>query len=276
MLALLLGCPPSFEHDQHDLVDLRVVGMSYARGPAAALVWDGPLAYSAVAPTLTWTGDVDGYSCNDIDVDTGADAADCAPRGTMSATVVADNGVATETGTLTFHADGRVPSIGAASVSIEGTAARVSLDAPPSHHTRWMAPEGEVEAVDQHVATFELPGDGVYPVVALVIDGLGGNDWVVVDVGDTTGRLGVGHRWIATEPAWPGAGPADWVGTVTASDDPSGFSLTDLVVDDGSARDDACGVVDGYWKVDSLVERSCGRDELLGVRVRVRGTFAWD
>ncbi len=275
MLTLFLGCLPEFAHDRHDLVDLRVVGMSYAPGPATALAWDGPLAWSAVAPTAAWSGDVNGYACNDWDPDTGA-TADCGPRPTMSATVTIDNGVTTETGTLLFDEAGQLPELGAATVTWDDGVATVALDAPASHVTHWMAPEGEVEEIDRHVARFTPPGTGVYPLVGLVLDGLGGNDWVVVDVKDEGIRLAVGRRWVATEPSWAGAGPADWVGTVTATDDMAGFMLADIVVDDGSAGDDACGVVDGYWDVDSLATRACGRDEVEGARVRVRGTFSWE
>ncbi len=275
MIWLLAACLEPFEHDAHDLVDLRIVGMSYESGKATAFAWEGENAWSAVVPTQSWTGDVNGYHCNDTVVDTGA-AADCGPRPTQEVTVTISSGAASETGTLVYDADGEIPKIGAVVREQVDGGWSLSLSAPASHVTHWMAPRGEIEETGQHEALYVPPGDGIWPVVALTLDGKGGNAWTIVDVpeGDIGPALWTERRVIPVDEIPEGLDADRWFGVIEPVDDLLGYRLVGLSGDYTQADVGFCGFDSGGWDPDSLVTRECGRDEVtvasLGLWVEAR------
>lgn len=249
--------------------------MAYVEGKAAAFAWEGEDAWSAVVPSQAWTGDVDGYTCNDTAIDTGA-AADCGPRLTQEASVTISDGLSTETGTLRFDADGEVPEIASVTREQVDGGWKLALSAPSSHLTRWMAPRGDIEETGQHEALYVPPGDGIWPVVALTLDGKGGNAWTIVDVpeGEIGPALWTERRVIPVDEIPEGLDEDRWYGVIEPVDDLLGYRLVGLSEDYTHADVGFCGYEGGEWHPDTLVTRECGRDEITerayGVAVTAR------
>lgn len=265
----LVACVEPFEYGRHDLVDLRIVGMGFEFGTARAFVWEGAQAFSKVAPAQVWSGDFESGDCP-ADSDCGAKAG---PRETS---VVVDSGEQTESGTLIVESEAAEPVLGLASIEWDADVATITLEAPDTHVTRWMTPAGELVEVGAHTVEFTPVGEGLFPLVALTTDGLGGNGWTVVDVpfGSVGATLGVGNRRLplVNAPDDASSGQAEWLGTVVAADNVYGFALDQLRPDDGSADVEGCGVESGVWNPDRIVERACGLNTALGVTVRLTGT----
>ncbi len=258
MLVLsLFGCLDPFPTDRHDLVDLRIVGMR--RGEAGALdayVWEGPEAWSAIAPERVWGGDA-------VCVEAG-----CTLTAGRDAILTVTGNDGSEEGVLETDAEAGSPILTGHSIAVDGDVATVRVDVPDAERVRWMAPAGTIEELDATSTTFTAPGDGVWPVVALWLDGHGGAGWATIDVpvGVVGFRLAVGTRLLGADAT---TGGLITTATVEASDDLAGVMLVDVASDDGGVLDPVCGDGAAGWDPNSLVERRCGRDELIGKRVRV-------
>ncbi len=230
--------------------------MTYQDGKATAFAWEGENAWSAVAPSQSWTGDVDAWICGD--------SADCAARPTQEASVTISDGVTTESGTLEFDAGGEVPEVGAVTREETDEGWTLSLDAPASHVTHWMAPQGDIGETGQHEALYVPPGDGIWPVVALTLDGMGGNAWTIVDVaeGDIGPALWTERRVIPVDAIPEGLEGDRWYGELEPVDDLLGYRLVALSEEYTHADTAFCGFGSGGWDPDTLVTRACGRDEV--------------
>lgn len=277
ILPLLLGCLDPFPTDRHDLVDLRIAAMGIdAGGGLRAFVWEGANAWSATAPARTW----------EI-LEMGCDDAGCGslPSGTFGLKVTGA-AAAEEVGELRVEDDAELPALRGSSRVLGEAGASVALDVPDAAMVRWMAPVGEIAETDFAAMSYTGPVEadgtptaGVWPLVALWMDGRGGNDWATFDVpiGVDGPFFAVGGRLFPVDTDLPG-GPTTALTTLAATDDLTGFALTELVADDGMAtRDFPCGSAlegasaTGNWDPDSVIERACGRDEVVGARVRIAG-----
>lgn len=138
------------------------------------------------------------------------------------------------------------------------------------HQTDWFAAEVEID--DGEVVASVPLGVGVYPLVALTLDGVGGNTWTWVDAGVDVGpHLRVDGRILPIDSSISGSGL--FVGTVEAVEDLVGFRLVEVEpVSDTSAADPGCGAgEDGMLDLDLIASGGCGRDELVGRRVVLSG-----
>ncbi len=277
LLSLLLACLDAFPTDRHDLVDLRIVGVGLTpSGELRAFSWEGIDAWSAVAPSRTW---------EILEVTCEGDTCGALPGGTFGLKLTGADG-AKETAELVVADDAAVPALLGSTSTFGEAGASLALDVPDAAMVHWMAPVGEIVETDLAAIEYTAPVDeagapkvGVWPVVALWMDGLGGNNWATFDVpiGVSGPFLTVGGRLFPVDTELP-SGSIAVLTTLTAADDLTGFSLTDLVVDDGmAARDTPCGSVlgatsmAGDWDPDSVIERVCGLDEVVGARVRIVG-----
>lgn len=277
ILPLLLGCLDPFPTDRHDLVDLRIAGMGLdPDGGLRAFVWEGTDAWSANAPSRTW----------EI-LETGCADSDCGtlPSGTFGLKITGADG-AEELGELQVAEDAAVPDLRSASRVLGEAGASLTLELPDAARVHWMSPAGDLVETGAAATSYTAPVGadgtpkaGVWPVVALWMDGLGGNDWATFDipVGVEAPFFSVGGRLFPVDTDLT-SGPATVLTTLTATDDLTGFALTDLAIDDGMAsRDFPCGSAlegasaTGAWDPDSVIERVCGRDEVVGARVRITG-----
>ena len=262
MIILLLGCVDPFPTDRHDLLDLRIVGLrADESGALASYLWEGTEGWSAEAPSATWGGDA---VCA---------ASSCSMDGPGTATIEVTGAVSgTEAGRLVVSEGANPPVLaGVMQSPIEGGVS-VALDVPGAATVHFMSPVGEFTETAFGATEFTVDEDGVWPVVALWLDGKGGNGWVSidVDVGGTGPWLAVGERLLSVDTELP-EGPVTVLATITATETIAGFTLSDVVVDDGSAVDTVCGADADGWDPDSLIERRCGRDEVEGARVRIVG-----
>lgn len=241
-------------------MDLRIVGMRReTSGSLDAYVWEGTEAWSAVAPERLWGGDA-------VCVEAG-----CTLVAGRDATLTVTGEGGAEFGELATDAEAGNPALVGFSRNVDGGVATVSVDVPGADHVRWMAPAGDIEEVDATTTTFTPPGEGVWPLVALWLDSHGGNGWATIDVpvGLVGFRIAVGTRLLGADAT---TGGLLTTATVAASDELSGVALVDVVADDGAALDPVCGDEDGEWDPDTLTERRCGRDDVLGKRVRINAS----
>ncbi|MSQ00408.1 MAG: hypothetical protein EXR71_00775 [Myxococcales bacterium] len=259
LVLVLFGCLDPFPTDRHDLVDLRIVGMRRdGAGRLDAYVWEGSEAWSPVAPERVWGGDavcVEG---------------ECTLAGGRDATLTIRGQDGEESGVLETDAETASPTLAGFTRVVEDAVATVQVDVPGAERVRWMAPAGEIAEIDALTTTFTPPGPGLWPLVALWLDGHGGNGWATIDVpvGDVGPLFEAGTRLLPID----GAVIGSVLATLGESDELLGFALTGAVLDDGSVLDPVCGDEGGIWDPDALVERRCGRDEVLGKRVRLSGS----
>ncbi len=263
-LLLLLGCLEPFPTDRHDLVELRIAAMGAADdGSLRAYTWEGTDAWSTNAPVRTWGGDA---ACD------AAGLCTMAAAGTATLTITGADG-ATESGELTISDGATHPALAGFTRTLTTDGGSLDLDVPDAQRVHFMAPAGEFAESGPAATAFTAPEDGIWPVVALWMDGLGGNGWGTFDlpVGVDGPFLAVGGRLFPVETTEP-EGAVTVLATITATDDLTGFSLTDVALDDGTATaDEPCGTTAGVWNPDSVIERVCGRDQVAGTRVRLVG-----
>lgn len=245
MLLSLLACAPTFDETRKDLVGFRLAGMAWDGAPHA-LIWSGEGAFHSTAPTLDWT------------VDEG------------ESTVVglhAESAAGEEDGELVVDADAVVPVVTSSSVVGEEPYT-LSLEVEGDSTTRWMASSGTFFETGPH-ATEWTPGDEpLAAIVALTLDGHGGNTWTWIDVATEGTYLRVDGRLLPTEAA---VTDGAWAATLTAADNLAGIVLTDMVPA-GETTDIVCGL--DPFDATALADGGCGLDEALGARITVEGT-AW-
>lgn len=176
-----------------------------------------------------------------------------------------------------------------------GGALRLALDMidDGDRTTHWMGTGGqyaEIDAMttDWFAGTATLDDgeveesapltDGVWPLVALTFDGVGGNTWTYVDavVGIAGPFLHVDGRVFPVASAEAGEGW--WAATLTAADNLTGIMLEDVTpaldpATDPDAPPPLCGQVPGVvFDVALLAEGLCTRGDVVGARVVVYGT----
>lgn len=264
MLVLLLGCLEPFPLDRRDLADLRIAGMAAEGGEfanAEALVWEGTEAWSSVPPERAWSEPEPGRFILEI-----TDSAGNTERGELEV----------PPGHVAPRLEGWTRTLGDGTTSLE-----ITLSDPATVH--WMCPGGTLTETGANSTDWSPVDDagepiaaGIWPVVALWFDGEGGNGWATFDVPvEVDGPLLAQEGRLLAVPAGTPPGPALLMATLTESDSVAGVVLTDVAVDDGTElAASPCGVADGEWTADPLLERRCGRDETVGNRVRVRGEVA--
>jgi hypothetical protein len=237
--AVLIACQDPFGEDRHDLTDFRIAGMRLEGEDPRALLWSGSGAWHATAPTQEWTEDAGGWSLR-----------------------AEDAAGSVETGRLEVSDGASAPAPGEVLRTVDGDVATLSIDLPDTHLTHWMCQSGEFAETDANATTWTASEAGIWPVLALHVDGLGGNGWTVIDVPIDASPpwIEVGARLFPTDATTAGTGW--WDATLVAADTPGGLILTDVsVAEDGDPFD-----------FDAVVEGRIGRDEVEGTRVRFEGT----
>lgn len=266
-LSFLLACVDPFARGRHDLVENRIVGAREHEGALEAFVWEGESSFSEVAPTRTWSGE--GLACVE---------AECTVGPTFAAKLSVEGTDWTETANYTRSEAATAPSMGTFERAIDGHFATISVEVPESHRVHWSTPEGELVETGAGVVEYTVNNDGIYPVVALFFDGEGGNDWRVIDLafGEVGPTLSVGSRLLpfAVGLESPPDGEQSWTATIAESEDRSGILLDELTVGDTGFDEGICGTNDstGIWDPDRLIDRTCGRTEVLGATVLLYGT----
>lgn len=209
-LAALVGCAPTFD-DRHDLLGFRIAAVGAVDGEAEAVVWSGALFHEA-RTTLAWTAD--GVALGEgwgVPVPAGTEELGLvatAPDGTVREARVSVGGTmeplaferaAVAVGEdVSIEARAALPETPSDGGAPEGEALRIRLVQPGGEQTRWMVAGGattlleldaetadvlpeRLEFDDGEVVRREAVEPGVQHVLALRIDGEGGNRWTWVD-----------------------------------------------------------------------------------------------
>jgi hypothetical protein len=252
LTVLLFACTPEFDETRKDLDGFRLVAMAADSAEPRALVWSGEGAWHSTAPTLTWTLD--------------------AEPDTFTAALHVENAAGdAEDGVLVVDTEATIPVVTSFTRTVDGSHASLALEGPDdAHFTRWMGTSGTFTETGPLSADWDADEDGTATLVALTIDGHGGNTWTLLDVmtGDPTPALAVGGRLLPVDTITAGSG---WyLATLTAADTLAGYLLTDVVAaEDGTGGDVVCGL--DPFDVDALADGRCGRDEAEGARVALYG-----
>jgi hypothetical protein len=258
---LLTGCTPAFDQTRKDLDDFRLVAMGAHDGALDTLVWSGEGAFHATAPTLAWT--IDGQETT------------TAPDAPFSADLrVEDAAGDHEDGRLDVDADATVPVVTGITREVDGATASIALEGPADGmYTRWMGTSGTFTETGPDAADWEADEDGIATLVALTLDGHGGNTWTWIDVetGPTVPTLAVDGRLLVIDGTAPQiTGEDGWyLATLSAADTLAGYVLSDVVPGDGTGGDVVCGL--DPFAIAALADGRCGRDEAAGARVALFG-----
>ncbi len=255
-IASLLGCLTPFAEDRHDLTDFRIVGLAEADGELRAFAWSGYGLWHHSPPEIVW--EIDNVAVT---------AAPSAPF--IATATVTDAQGRRESARLEVAAGASVPAAGSVTRVVDGTQASFAFGLDDRTVTHWMGPSGEFEETGRH-ATNWTGKEGITPIIALHLDGMGGNAWSAFDVaiGDVGPVLDVGGRLFPVDSALSGEG---WyTATVAADDGYAGVSFVELApAADSADGEPVCGT-DGFDLI-AVAEGRCGRDDFVGARVAIYG-----
>ncbi len=294
LLLLLCACQGPFAEDRHDLVGFRIAGVGVADGVARAAVWSGEGPWHTESPTLSWS--LDGVLLGegfDVAVPGEGELALTATSATgeeRTAVVdVRESGGALSVSRQAVVIDGKtleerraVEGVSIDTAAATGEGVRLTLATLDDDETaRWMSAGGTVMEVETDAADFlaedivlddgELisrtdAGDGRYALLALVIDGLGGNRWLWVDAavgGDDILLRHEGRLVAADAVAEPGL-----IAATLVEDPVSGVALADVApVTDTSEQDALPCFPTAPASLSWISEGRCGLSEVLGARV---------
>lgn len=300
-LLLLAACQEPFDVTRKELGPFRIAAVGVQDGRAQAAIWSGLGLYHEVAPTLRWT--LDGVALGEgweVDVATG---------GLLGLTVESPDGVL-HSAELTAAEGPARPGVSRAAVAVgqdlrvdtraaleeravdttvaAGEATRLRLDAPDGPTLRWMTAQGlgtlleldaraadvlaeEVVTDDDAVLVSRTPLDpGLFPQLALLLDGAGGNTWLWADA-----AVGVDEPLVRHEgrliPADEAPTPGLYAATLGADEGPAGLRLSDLTAvepGDLSAADPLpCAPSGEPFRVAWVAEGRCPRPDVDGARV---------
>lgn len=283
---------------------------SYCLGPdggGEATCADSPEALRVTLPEeATWPLDLD------LEVTTGEGAVELADVHLDDAPAPPILGDITREGLPLGAADALLPIDERAAVTTTGAVTGVAaagglrLSAPieaggAAPVVRWMGTGGYFAELDDHTTDWyaaELVVDddeidsttplesGIYPLVALVLDGKGGNTWGFVDVAvDWSGPLLlVGGRLLPfAEGAAPPTDPAHegwWSLSLALADTPTGLAVTEALAlsgdpfAEGTAEPGPCDDAEDPGRgLDALAISACTRADIVSAPLLVRGTY---
>lgn len=314
-LALAPACQEPFAEDRHDLTTFRIAGVAARSLPderveLRAFVYSGHGLYHPTAPELTWTVGEQTLTGPRVEVDaawpltaellavgdgeeravlelSGPPTPPTVAAWTRGATALTLDDVLLpieERLAVEVGADAPVAAGGGLRLALDvlddgdrlahwmGTGGQFAeLDATT---TDWFAGTAEID--DEEIVSTSPAAAGVYPLVALVYDGEGGNTWTYLDAAvDSPGPLlRVGGRLFPVDTALTGEGW--WEATVEADESLAGIRLVDLTpgADPAGSAEGWCGRAAGEpFDPADLAEGACARDALVGARVVVWGVL---
>lgn len=295
LLLLLAACQEPFDEDRHDLAGFRIAGIGVEDGVAKAAIWSGIGPWHEEEPTLSWA--LNGQPLGD--------GFEVAVSGEGELTLIAtspDGEVRTARvdvreagGLLTIQRQAVVLD---GELSLEARRAVVGADVDDSvgageavrltlgglaeaESARWMSAGGTAMELERDVADFlaedivfddgelisRVPtGAGVYPLLALVIDGMGGNRWLWVDA-----AVGVEEALLRHEGRLLRADALVEPGLVAATliEDPiGGVALSEVAAVTDTDEHDAlpcfpAAPISLSW----IAQGRCARPDVLGARV---------
>jgi hypothetical protein len=293
------GCTPSFDVDRHTLGPFRIAALGQVEGQASGVIWSGSLFHTA--PTsLVWTAD--GAALGEgWDVAVPADATRLglvatAPDGTeRTATVSVGNAPALPDISRFAVTLGDDLSLDARRDAVEtpvdgsvesGEAVRLrAVDQEPDLDTRWMLAEGdgtllEVDASsvdvlsedvlfdDGEVESREALPAGTRHVLALTLDGGGGNRWAWTDAAfGVDGPLVAHGGWLLPLDVSTGTGLVAVTMNDVTADGVGQWSDPQPALDLSSQDELACALVGEPFELSWLVDGRCTTPEVEGARV---------
>jgi hypothetical protein len=261
LLLILVACQEPFSVNRRELGPFRIAGVGVLDGVASAALWSGLGLYHDERPTLIWT--LDGAPLGEgFDVAVPAEGGllgltVTAPDGGVYVAEVTALVAPIATPTVTRAAvdlsesldlDARRDVLAESVLGsvAEGQATRLGLTAEGVEGLtwRWMSAGGlgslleldpgvadvlaeELEFDDGVLLSRTPTGPGLYPQLALGVDGLGGNVWVWADaaIGVTTPLLRHEGRLLPSDAE---GAPGLVAATVRLSDDVVGVTLTEV------------------------------------------------
>ncbi|MFT5686033.1 MAG: hypothetical protein ACI8RZ_006988 [Myxococcota bacterium] len=293
-LLLLTACQEPFAEDRHDLAGFRIAGVGVEDGVAKAAVWSGEGPWHEQSPTLSWA--LDGVSLGE-----GFDVA-VSGEGELSLTATGGDGtertavvdVRESGGLLTVSREAvvldgltlderrAVSGTPVESAVAEGEAVRLTLAGLSEGESgRWMSAGGTVLELETDVADFlaedivfddgELVsrtdgGVGLTSLLALIIDGSGGNRWLWTDAAVGTSEILLRHEGrlvVSDATAAPGL-----IAATLIEDAVGGVALSNVVsVTDTAEQDDLPCFPEAPISLSWVAEGRCARPDILGARV---------
>lgn len=320
-LVVFAGCDPEFTVAREDLGPARIAALgcdldAAGQRVARAAIWSGLGLYHEQSPALSWTLDGaplgEGYGVAVPDGETLGLVATMPDGTVLSGTVPVADPLA-ELSLLRASVDlGADLSLEARQAAVvqdeelsaaEGQAQRLTLAMSgdtAALSTHWMLAQGVGSVLSEATLAADvlaeeirwedgavverLPLDpGLFPGLALVMDGAGANRWLWFDaaIGFDLPAVRHGGRILPLlqadgETVAAEAAASGWIeATISAADDPAGMALIDAVAStaiegapDLSGQDLlACAPPGEPFQLDWVVEGRCPLPELLGARV---------
>jgi hypothetical protein len=256
---LLAACTPSFDETRGELLSARIVALGERDGALRAPAWSGLGPWHEDAVTADWT-DASGAA---VDA-----ATPPAPPWDLAVSVAFPDG-AQERGVLR-RGDAQRWGIDDVQTAPGADGVDVTVVAPGAVAVRWAVDGGTLEPTDSHAARWELPADGsLATAFALALDEAGGTAWAWIDATrSAAGTVRVGTRRFRADAVATGDVQARLV-----EDPDEGWALAELsaAAAPGVAAPGCGANPDGSFDVDALVDGRCGRADVSGATVWLRG-----
>ncbi|MEN9787551.1 MAG: hypothetical protein RLZZ299_2815 [Pseudomonadota bacterium] len=256
---LLVACTPDFDESRGDLLSARILALGERDGALRAPAWSGLGPWHEESVATAWT-DAAGAA---VDA-----ATPPAPPWALDAEVTFPDG-ATERGVLR-RADAQRWGIDDVQAIQDADGVDLTVVAPEAVAVRWAVDAGTLVPTGSHAARWDMPEDGsIATAFALALDEAGGTAWAWIDATrSATGTVRVGTRRFRAD----GAVSGDVEARLTEDPD-EGWALTGLVsAASPSVPAPACGArPDGSFDVDALADGRCGRADVSGATVWLRG-----
>jgi len=294
-LLLLVACQEPFDEDRHDLSGFRIAGIGVEDDMAKAAVWSGAGPWHEAQPGLSW-------ALNGQPLGEGFDVP-VTGEGELTLTATSAGGEV-RTARVDVRAAGGAPTVRRQAVVLDealslearravtgvdvettvssGEAVRLILDGlSETESARWMSAGGTVLELERDAADF-LPedivfddgelvsrtpaGEGVYSLLALLIDGAGGNRWLWVDAAVGEGATLLRHEGRLVRADAPAE--AGLVAATLIADPIGGVALSDVIsVTDTDEQDDLPCAAASTFSLSWIAEGRCARPDVLGARI---------
>jgi hypothetical protein len=294
-----ISCAEPFQEDRHDLTHFRIAGMRQSENTVSSAVWSGALCHDEL-PVYEWRINEEDYTSETVLLPPSVDGL---------AELLVSSSFEDRSGVLTLGREVEAFKVQRFSISIGedlSLAERLSLEESPlvghpksgdairlrasveeSVDVRWMTAfgNGTLLEVDAHTVDF-IPDEIVFEdnevieqiqstaerftILALAIDGFGGNQWEWIDIWPDS-LTSVWHDGWAIE---LGAISPEGQGYLSAElqMDPNGegFLFNDLYwSDDLSVQTHSCVTTEQPFSLDWVVEGRCSCTDIIGKRVAV-------
>lgn len=296
---LAFSCAEPFQEDRHDLTQFRIAGMRHYESTVSSAIWSGGLCHDD-RPTYDWRIQEESFTSETVPL---AASADGMAELAVSSSLESRNGVLTLGRELDPFQVQRFSIVIAEDLSLDtrlsleetsldghpqsGDAIRLRATVEEGVEIRWLTAfgNGTLLEVDAHTVDF-IPDEMVFEdnevidriqspaqrftILALAIDGLGGNQWEWIDIWPDSLTTVWHDGWAIDLGTLSPSGQGYLSAEIQLDQNGEGFLFNDAYwSEDLSVQTHSCVTTEEPFSLDWVVEGRCACSDIIGKRVAV-------